>query len=212
MRAHKRIAIPSLALLAAGGAGLGLMAMGAAPTAPTSPASSAPGAVVAAASYTADPVHSSAVFNIIHAGTARFWGYLSQVKGDFTLDGDSSTFNFEIPVESVYTGSAKRDEHLKSADFFNSAQFKTITFKSTEVEASGSDRFKVTGDLTMLGETRPVTAEVEKTGEGSMNNTPLVGIEAKLKINRSDWGMSMMVNGGLSDEVNLIVSVEGRER
>ena len=158
MRTRKQIAFPATALITAAGLGLGLMAMGPAPTSP------APAAATAAATYTADRVHSSVVFNIMHAGAARFWGYFSDVSGNFTLDGNNSSFSFEIPVEKVYTGNADRDQHLKSADFFNAAQFKTISFKSTQVEPSGSDTFRVTGDLTMLGETKPVTAEIKKTG------------------------------------------------
>lgn len=210
MRACKRIVVPAFALTAASGLGLGLMAMAPAP-------GSAAGEAVAAAaesraSYKADPVHSSVVFNIEHAGAAKFWGYISEVNGDFELGSDGGSFNFEIPVEKIYTGTADRDQHLKSADFFNAAQFKTISFESTEVKSAGSDTWNVTGDLTMLGETKPVTVEVKKTGEGSFRNTPVVGIEGKFKIDRSDWGMSFMVGEGLGDQVEVIVSVEGREQ
>lgn len=208
MRAHQRIVVPTLALLAAGGLGFGLMAMAPAPGSAPAPAAAAAGK----ASYTADPVHSSVVFNIMHAGAARFWGYISEVSGDFELGSDGGSFNFEIPVEKIYTGSARRDEHLKSADFFNAAQFKTIAFKSTDVSSAGDGKWNVKGDLTMLGETKPVTVEVTKTGEGSIRETAVVGVEGKLKIKRSDWGMSFMVGGGLGDEVEVIVSVEGREQ
>lgn len=206
MRAHTRIAFPALALLTAGGLALGLMAMAPAPDSAPAPAAAA------RASYTADPVHSSVVFNIQHAGAARFWGYVSEVSGDFTLGDEGGSFNFEIPVEKIYTGAARRDDHLKSADFFNAAQFKTITFKSTEVSPAGNGKWKVTGDLTMLGETRPVTVEVTKTGEGTFRETPVAGVEGTLKIKRSDWGMSFMVGQGLADEVEVIVAVEGRKQ
>lgn len=208
MRAQKRIVVPALALLTAGGVGFGLMAMAPAPGSAPAPAAAA----ASKASYTADPVHSSVVFNIMHAEAARFWGYVSEVSGDFELSSDGGSFNFEIPAEKIYTGSARRDDHLKSADFFNAAQFKTISFESTDVSSAGEGKWDVKGDLTMLGETKPVTVEVTKTGEGSFRDTPVVGVEGKLKIKRSDWGMSFMVGGGLGDEVDIIVSVEGREQ
>lgn len=210
MRTCKRIAVPAFALIAASGLGLGLMAMAPAPASATGEAVAA--VAESRASYSADPVHSSVVFNIEHAGAAKFWGYISEVNGDFELGSDGGSFNFEIPVEKIYTGTANRDQHLKSADFFNAAQFKTISFASTEVSSSGNDSWEVKGDLTMLGETRPVTVEVSKTGEGTFRDTPVVGIEGKLKIKRSDWGMSFMVGQGLGDEVEVIVSVEGREQ
>src|SRR5690606_5365391 len=164
------------------------------------------------ASYKADPVHSSVVFNIEHAGAAKFWGYISEVNGDFELGSDGGSFNFEVPVEKIYTGNANRDQHLKSADFFNAAQFKTISFESTDISSSGNDSWEVKGDLTMLGETKPVTVEVTRTGEGSFRDTPVVGIQGKFTMKRSDWGMSFMVGEGLGDEVEVIVSVEGREQ
>src|SRR5690606_26043413 len=122
MRTCKRIVVPAFALIAASGLGLGLMAMAPAPGSTTGEAAAA--VSESRASYTADAVHSSVVFNIEHAGAAKFWGYISEVNGDFELSSNGGSFNFEIPVEKIYTGAARRDDHLKSADFFNAAQFK----------------------------------------------------------------------------------------
>ncbi len=189
-----------------------LLSLGALALAPVAPAASSTSAA-AKASFTADPVHSSAVFSIMHGGAARFWGYIDEIKGDFTLDDSdpsASSFTFEVPVESVYTGNAQRDQHLKSADFFNAAQFPTVTFESSSVRSAGNNMYEVTGDLTLLGETKPITATVEKTGEGEFGGKARTGVEAKFTIKRTDFGMAYGVDQGvLGDDVTMIVSIEG---
>jgi polyisoprenoid-binding protein YceI len=167
----------------------------------------------AAESYKADPVHSSSAFRIKHANTAWFWGRFNQPTGTFTLDDadpTKSTFNVELSVDKVDTANAKRDAHLKSPDFFNAKQYPKITFESTKVEkGEGDNLLSVTGDLTMHGVTKPLTVNVELSGKGEFPpGTARAGIEATFTVKMSDYEIKGMP-GALSDEVKVVVSLEG---
>ncbi len=167
----------------------------------------------AAESWAIDPVHSTALFRIHHAGAGRFWGRFNDVTGSVDWPRDDSAapgFNVTVAAESIDTGSAKLDGNLKSPDFFNAKEFEAISFKSTGGERVEKERWRVTGDLTMLGVTKPVTADIEVTGVVGNPVVAKAGWEATFEINRSDFGMDWGVdNGALSDDVQLIVALEG---
>ena len=168
---------------------------------------------LAAESYKADPVHSSSAFRIKHANAAYFFGRFNQPGGSFTLDDadpTKSTFSVEIAVDKVDTANPKRDAHLKSPDFFNAKQYPMITFKSTKVEkGEGENMLAVTGNLTMHGVTKPLTVPVELTGKGEFPpGTPRAGVEATFTVKMSDFEIKGMP-GALSDEVKVVVSLEG---
>lgn len=204
-----RIAVPALLLLASGGLLAGL-----------APGSGAPASegVRGAASYRVDPVHSSVLFRIKHAGVTNFYGRFNEFTGSFVFDPEAHTgsdFAFEVRTESVDTGTTKRDDHLRNADFFNSRQFPTIVFRSTTLEHVGGDKYTVTGDLTLHGETREVSAELEWLGTGTgPTGAPIGAFEARFEIKRSDFGMTKFLapdnsdSGGVGNTVKLIVSVE----
>jgi polyisoprenoid-binding protein YceI len=165
----------------------------------------------AADNYTVDPVHSTSAFRIIHAGIAPFWGRFKEPAGTFVLDEADhakSSFTIELKTANVDSANAKRDTHLKSPDFFNAAQYPTITFKSTAVKPGDGKTLQVTGDLTMHGVTKSVTVPVELTGKGNFMNQPRAGVEATLTVKMSDFEIKGMP-GALSDEVKVIVSLEG---
>ncbi len=123
-------------------------------------------------------------------------------------DPSKSSVELTVPVESVDTHFDKRNQHLKSPDFFNAKQFPTLTFKSTKVEGSGNT-YKVSGDLTLHGVTKPITVEFKKGAEGKgMEGEIRGGGETRFTIKRSDFGMTFMA-GALGDDVNIIVSLEG---
>jgi polyisoprenoid-binding protein YceI len=123
-------------------------------------------------------------------------------------DPSKSSVELTIPVESVDTKYEKRDQHLKSPDFFNAKQFPMIVFKSKSVEASG-DTYKVTGELLLHGVTKPLTLEMKKgTEEKGMEGEIRGGGETRFTVKRSDFGMNFM-QGPLGDEVAMIVSVAG---
>lgn len=158
-----------------------------------------------------DPVHSSILFSATHLGVSNLYGRFNDVSGTVTFDQadpSKSSVNLTIPIESVDTRVAKRDQQLKGPDFFNAKQFPVMTFKSTKVEGSG-DAYKVTGDFTLHGVTKPLTFEVKKGGEGKGEKGEIRGGgEARFTIKRSDYGMTFM-QGPVGDEINVIVSLEG---
>jgi polyisoprenoid-binding protein YceI len=162
-------------------------------------------------SYKIDPVHSSVLFSIKHFGVTDFYGDFRDISGTVildTADPSKSSVELTVPVESLDSRNEKRDQHLKSPDFFNAKQFPTITFKSNKIEGAG-DNYKITGDLTIHGVTKPVTAEFKKGAEnkgqkGEVRN----GGETRFTIKRSDFDMKFMM-GPLGDDVNIILSLEG---
>lgn len=165
----------------------------------------------AAATYSVDPVHSSVVFKIRHFGASNFYGDFKTVTGTIQYDAENpgaSSVELEVAADSVDTRNEQRDNHVKSPDFLNAAEFPKITFKSTGVEGSG-DTLQVTGKLTLHGVTKDVAVTVEKVGEGKhpRSGESLIGFETHLTINRSDYDMGFMV-GPLGEEIHLILSVE----
>lgn len=167
--------------------------------------------IQAAETFEIDPIHSSVVFKVRHLNVADFYGRFNEIKGTVSFDKDSpekSSVIAEVPVESIDTHNDKRDQHLKSPDFFNAKQFPVISFKSTKVEKDGDD-FKVTGDFTLHGVTKSVTVEFDKVGEGKgMQGELRAGGETEFKIKRSDFGMKFMPDA-IGDEIEIKLSIEG---
>lgn len=159
-------------------------------------------------SFTLDPVHSSVMFKIEHMGVSNFYGSFNDVSGTYTL-GETPSFNFSIKTDSVDSRNEARDKHLKSPDFFNAPEFPTITFKSTKVEKDG-DKLKVTGDLTLHGVTKPVTADFKIWPAKETRQGMKGGFETHFTIKRTDFGMNTYVaEGGLGDEVTVMFAGEG---
>lgn len=160
-----------------------------------------------------DPVHSNMIFRVKHMDSGLFFGEFFGDSGEIKYDPknpENSTFSVEVMTDSVSTGNAKRDTHLKSADFFDVKQFPKMTFKSTSVKKRGENTLEVTGDLSIHGKTQKVTTIVQMTGsstdpKGNFHR----GFYTTLNINRSDFGMDFMLEGGVSDNVKLILSIEG---
>lgn len=157
-----------------------------------------------------DKGHSSVVFRVKHAGISNFYGTFNEISGEVTLDPqapEKGSVSLSIPVDSVDSRDAKRDEHLKGPDFFNGKENPTIAFVSTKIGKKG-DALEVTGDLELAGKKKPVTMVVNKTGEGDFYG-PRVGYEATFTIKRSDFGMDYGVaKNALGDEVTLMVGLE----
>jgi polyisoprenoid-binding protein YceI len=162
-----------------------------------------------------DNSHTSVIFGVSHLGYSFTYGRFNKVSGAFTLDPkgpEASTFQVAIDASSVDTNDAKRDEHLRGPDFFNAGEFPVISFKSSKVEAKRTDAgvtLLVTGDLTMHGQTRPVTLELQKLGEGPGPGGGFrTGFNCQTKLKRSDYGMTGMVPN-IGDEVAITISFEG---
>lgn len=179
----------------------------------TQPAAEAQGTAApakAGAAYSVDAVHSSVLFRIKHMDTSFFYGRFNDVSGDFSMSGDSMSANITVKADSVDTGNKKRDEHVMGNDFFSAKEFPSITFKADKLAKSG-EAFTGTGQLTFRGVTKPVQVTITPTGTGTnRGGKPIAGFEAKASFKRSDFGNSYMV-GPLSDEVGLIVSLQGAQ-
>ena len=162
--------------------------------------------------YTIDAAHSTIGFTVRHAMVTNVKGKFGDFSGSLHLDGSdpsASTASIDVKMESIDTGSADRDGHLKSADFFKTEEFPTMTFRSTSAEALGGDDYRITGDLEILGTTRPVTIDLEFNGAAKDPfGNERVGFEGKAEIKRSDWGLTWnaaLETGGVlvSDKIKL---------
>lgn len=172
----------------------------------------APAFLRAAETYTVDSVHSYVLFKINHLNVGNSYGRFDDPSGSFSWDDanpSKSSFEFTVQAAKVNTSNEKRDKHLRSPEFFNASQHAAISFKSTAVKQVRPDALEIDGMLSMLGQTHPITVTARQTGHG---NDPWGkyrrGFETTFTIKRSQWGMDFMLKG-LSDEVEITVSVEG---
>ncbi|GAA2256352.1 YceI family protein [Streptomyces indiaensis] len=162
--------------------------------------------------YTIDPAHSTIGFTARHAMVTNVKGSFQDFTGALHLDGadpSRSTASLDVVMDSIETGNADRDGHLKSADFFKTEEFPTMTFRSTKAEALGGDDYRITGDLTILGTTRTLSIDLEFNGAAKDPfGNERVGFEGKAEILRSEWGLTWnaaLETGGVlvSDKIKL---------
>ena len=165
----------------------------------------------AADAYVVDPVHSSVSFKIAHVGISYIHGRFDDVSGKFVIDKEDpakSSFTLSIKTESVNTNFAKRDEHLRTPDYFNVKQFPTMTFQSTSVKAIPGG-YEATGDLTLHGVKKPVTITL-KGGDKTVEfpkGMHRIGFTVSLQIKRSEFGMKTGLDS-LGDDVYIDIGVE----
>jgi polyisoprenoid-binding protein YceI len=170
-------------------------------------------ASAAVETYTIDPVHSHVGFAVRHF-VSRVPGQFTQFSGTIVVDRDNlenSSVDAVIEVGSVSTNNEKRDGHLKSPDFFDAANFGTITFKSRSWKKTGDGTYAVTGDLTIRGTTKEVVLDVTLLGFGpGAMGAQLSGWEASTTLKRKDFGVNgpAMLGTALGDEVAVSISIE----
>ena len=162
--------------------------------------------------YALDNAHGYITFTYSHLGFSNPRVGFNSFDTVLNLDSGNpanSTVEVTIDAASIDSRVAEFNEHLNGADFFNTAEYPTITFKSTKVESTGPNTFDVTGDLTILGTTKPVTlvTTINKAAEHPLRNVPTVGVSASTRLLRSDWGLDAYVPA-VSDEVELSIEVE----
>lgn len=175
-------------------------------------------ALVFASSWQIDPEHSTIGFSIRHMMISNVKGVFERFTGVVSIDDKDiakSTAKAVIETASINTRIEKRDEHLKSPDFFEVAKFPAMTFVSKKIVPSGKDRLKLVGDLTIRGITREVTLDVENLTEAVKDPWGNIrrGASASTKINRKDFGLTWnkaIETGGLlvGDEVTISIEVE----
>jgi len=178
----------------------------------------APALAQSTSTWEIDPAHSNIQFGVRHLMISTVKGRFPKFTATAVADEKEPTraiVEASIDTASIDTGEAKRDEHLRSPDFFDVAKYPTISFKSTKVEAAGDRRFKLYGDLTMHGVTKPVVLDVEATPEvKGMRGETRAGARATTKVNRKDFGInwSKSMDGGgvvVGDDVDVTIEVEG---
>lgn len=162
--------------------------------------------------YAIDPAHSSIGFTVRHAMVTNVRGSFAEHEGTLNLDGSNpggSSASIDVKIASIDTGIGDRDGHLRSGDFFDAEQFPLMTFRSTQAEQLGGDKYRVTGDLTIKDVTKPLSIDLEFNGTATdPYGNERVGFEGSAEILRSDWGLTWnaaLETGGVmvSDKVKL---------
>ncbi|MEM7167806.1 MAG: YceI family protein [Planctomycetota bacterium] len=163
--------------------------------------------------YDIDSGHSAVIFQITHFGVANFYGRFNKVAGKVTLDLDNPQRNsliVKVPASSLDTNSKDRDGHITSDEFLNVARYPEMSFKSTAFQRVGPSSFRVTGDLTLAGQTRPLTVDLEQIGYGEdLWGGWRTGFHTTFDVSRSEFGVTAMPNA-LGDIVSVQVTLEAR--
>lgn len=162
------------------------------------------------ASYTIDPAHTYPHFKISHLGFSTMIGRFNKTEGKMTFDEKKGTGSVEITIDanSIDTAHEKRDKHLRSPDFLNTAEFPTITFKSTKASIKGG-KGSVEGNITIMGVTKPITLNViaMNCGVHPFNKKDVCGFDATAKLKRSDFGIKYGLPA-IGDDMELMLEVE----
>ncbi|HEY2436022.1 MAG TPA: YceI family protein [Solirubrobacteraceae bacterium] len=163
--------------------------------------------------YNVDQAHSNVSFEVRHMGIATVRGAFRSFEGTVDATGETPVLAGSVEVDSIDTGDENRDGHLKSPEFFDSAQHPQISFHSTAGEAAGEGQISLTGEITIKGVTKPLelTGEIAENGQDPWGNER-VGFELEGKIDRRDFDLKWnqtLPNGNLlvANEVKLLVSV-----
>lgn len=173
---------------------------------------------VVAADYDIDPAHSAVTFQVKHLTISKVKGSFSELSGTFQFtEGEPDSWQADVTIEisSVDTGNAKRDEHLRSEDFFNAEEFPTMVFKSTGIKMTSDAEGILLGELTMHGVTKSVELALEYNGsvQDPWGNER-AGFSLTGKLNRKDWGLtynSVLESGGLmiGEDIKISLEIEG---
>jgi polyisoprenoid-binding protein YceI len=147
-----------------------------------------------ATKWVLDPMHSEVQFKVKHLVISTVSGFFKSFEGELDTENDDFTdakISFSLDINSIDTNQSQRDEHLKSAEFFDAEKYPKISFKSTSFTKTGDDEYKLVGDLTVKDITKPVTLDVEFGGSADdfYGNTK-AGFEITGKINRKDFGLT----------------------
>ncbi|MDZ7852123.1 MAG: YceI family protein [Halomonas sp.] len=176
---------------------------------------SIPSAVAEPRTYEIDPEHFSIGFLTEHVGYADTLGMFLEGRGEFVYDEQTRQLHsgtVEISTDSVFTNHEERDNHLRSNDFLDAGRYSTIVFEVTGFEAHSNSEGTLEGELSLLGESRPVTLEVTLNKADAYpfgHGQHTLGLSARTTIARSEWGMTYGVdNGMVGDEVELILELE----
>ncbi len=172
---------------------------------------------MAATKWSLDPAHSEVVFKVKHMMITNVKGEFREFTSQMNSDGkefDAESISLTINAESIFTNNADRDAHLKSADFFDAENYKELLFKGTSLQKVEDENYKLTGNLTIKGITKPIILDVEF---GGINKDPWgnekAGFSINGKLNRKDWRLTWnaaLETGGVlvSEEVKISAEVQ----
>ena len=170
------------------------------------------GAQAQTATYVIDPTHTFATFEISHFGTSTNRGRFDKKSGSVQLDKAAKTGKLDISIDtsSINSGTAAFDKHLQSKDFFNAAEFPTARFVGDKFSFNGDKVSEISGMLTLLGKTNPVTLKATNFNcyINQMLKVEVCGGDFETSIVRSQYGMVWGLNFGFSDAVRLVVQAE----
>ena len=169
---------------------------------------------MAAEEYVYDAVHSSVSFKARHLDISWIHGRFNEVDGKFSInreDASKSSFQLTIKADSVDTANPARDEHLRQPDYFDTKQFPTIEFQSTNVKAIEGG-FEVTGNFTMHGTTKEITFKLMGGKQIESRGVRRVGFSTELRLKRSDFGFDKNAIGPIGDEAIVIIDCEGMSK
>ena len=163
--------------------------------------------------YQLDPHHTMVLFSWSHFGFSHPTAELGLGQGTLVFDPDhpeQASVDVTLPMAGLDTHVPALDEHLAKPDFLDVAKYPTVTYKSTKVEPLGKDHFRITGNLTVHGVTKPVVldATLNRIGKHPMSGDPSIGFDATGTLKRSDFGVSAYVPN-VSDEISLRITTEG---
>lgn len=165
-----------------------------------------------AANYAIDPTHTFVTFEISHFGATTNRGRFDKKQGTVEFDRAAKTGNVDITIDttSVNTGTPPFDKHLQSADLFDAAKHPTIKFVSDKFSFTGDKVSEVTGQLTLLGKTAPVTLKATQFNcyDSPMLKREVCGGDFETTIDRTQWGMNYGVEWGFPKNVRLVVQIE----
>lgn len=175
--------------------------------------------MIPAGTYTIERDHSELGFQVRHAGIAKVRGKFSEYDGTIVVAEDLSQSSAQVTMQtaSIFTGSEARDNHLRSADFFDAENNPTVTFTSADFRVDDDD-LTLVGDLTLNGVTRPVELDVEFNGAATDPfGYQRIGFEAKTRVNRKDFGLTWnaaLETGGVlvSDQVTILLDISAVKR
>ena len=170
------------------------------------------GSIAMSAEYKLDPSHSNARFYIDHFNTSTNHGGFYGINGDVTFDAEAQTGSADITIatHTLNTGDKDFDHHMSAPELLNSQEFPEIRFQSTSWEFEGEKPTLVTGDLTLLGQTHPVTLTATKFNcyDNPIFNVHVCGGDFTTTIDRSQWGLNFMVEQGMARDVRIDIQVE----
>lgn len=170
------------------------------------------------ARFELDPNHITVAFMVDHLGYAKVLGMFRAARGSYVFDEATATLSdlrIEVDTQSVFSNQPKRDQHLKSADFLNSAEFPRMVFTAPVARRTGDKTFEIAGQLELLGRAQPLTlmATWNKSGPSPIDRVYTMGVSARGSFRRSAYGMNYGVgNGWVGDEVPLIIEFEAQRK